>query len=295
MDGGAMRMNVTNLRSFLAVAEYGGFTAAAERLGVAQPTLTRQVRELEDRHGVQLFERSTRHVRLTQAGEDLYAIARRAFSELETAERFLADRSRRKINIFSVRNERLPALIAAIHGHLHAPDVAVTQMSSGGVYDGLLSGDCDIGLLTVPDGATDVDALEIGRYPVIAYLSPSHLLRSRQRLCLHDLEGQRVAIGTRATQTRRTFDRELARHKVQCATIQEVDDYDVLYAMAQAGYAVGIAGSTGRTDPREREAIGFEEEGMAQALHIAAPRREKRTPVGNALFELAKPLLLADS
>ncbi|MFF0537708.1 LysR family transcriptional regulator [Streptomyces coelicoflavus] len=69
----AQRMNVElrHLRCFLAVAEEGGFTAAAHRLHLAQPTLTRNIRTLEESLGVRLFERTTRRTELTGKGEAL--------------------------------------------------------------------------------------------------------------------------------------------------------------------------------------------------------------------------------
>jgi DNA-binding transcriptional LysR family regulator len=63
------------LRCFVAVAEELNFRRAAERLNMTQPPLSRQIRLLEDRVGVTLFERTNRRVRLTSAGEDFFANA----------------------------------------------------------------------------------------------------------------------------------------------------------------------------------------------------------------------------
>ena len=68
-------MRLTQLRSFLAVAQAGGFTAAARLLHVSQPTLTSQVRLLESQYGVELFHRIGRGVTLTETGQRLLAVA----------------------------------------------------------------------------------------------------------------------------------------------------------------------------------------------------------------------------
>ena len=69
-------MDLRQVRYFVAVAEERNFTRAAERLHVAQPPVTRQVQQLEEMLGVQLIERGSRPVKLTEAGEFFLAHAR---------------------------------------------------------------------------------------------------------------------------------------------------------------------------------------------------------------------------
>ena len=66
-----MNINLRQLRAFVSIGRLGSFTKAAEALHATQPALSAQIRELEEALGVKLFDRSTRSVTLTQAGEDL--------------------------------------------------------------------------------------------------------------------------------------------------------------------------------------------------------------------------------
>src|SRR5262245_65782791 len=66
-----MNINLRQLRAFVSIGRLGSFTRAAEALHATQPALSAQIRELEESLGVKLFDRSTRSVTLTQAGEDL--------------------------------------------------------------------------------------------------------------------------------------------------------------------------------------------------------------------------------
>src|SRR5688500_206226 len=80
-------MRLTQLRSFHAVARAGGFTGAARLLHISQPTVTTQVRMLEEKYGIELFYRRGHVVRLTPLGEQLFEIAQKVFAlESETVQ-----------------------------------------------------------------------------------------------------------------------------------------------------------------------------------------------------------------
>src|SRR5690348_4907207 len=78
-------MDLRRLRYFIGVAEHGGFHRAAAQLNIAQPALTRQIRELEEELGVALLIRSTHGVKLSPAGEVLLSEARRLLPQIELA------------------------------------------------------------------------------------------------------------------------------------------------------------------------------------------------------------------
>lgn len=79
----AKRENYNDLYLFMQVVREGSFTAAAQRLGLAQSGVSRAVRELEERLGVQLLVRTTRRLSLTQAGEQLYHNVESGFDALD--------------------------------------------------------------------------------------------------------------------------------------------------------------------------------------------------------------------
>jgi DNA-binding transcriptional LysR family regulator len=78
-------MSLAQIRTFVAVAEEGNVTRAARRLGLSQPPVTRQVRDLEAELGAPLFERTARGVRLLPAGDVFLAHARRVLREVDAA------------------------------------------------------------------------------------------------------------------------------------------------------------------------------------------------------------------
>ena len=82
-----MNVTIKQLQAFLAVVEYGSFTRAAERLRLAQPALSRGIRELERQLAVRLFDRTTRRVELTEAGREFGAAAHKLMGDLDLAVR----------------------------------------------------------------------------------------------------------------------------------------------------------------------------------------------------------------
>lgn len=114
-------MELRQLVYFDAIIRHGGFTRAAEQLHVAQPAVSAQIRRLETELGVTLLERTTRRVRLTQAGELLLGRARRALGELDGARADLAEladvlRGRVRIGALQATGPfDLPAALAGFH------------------------------------------------------------------------------------------------------------------------------------------------------------------------------------
>ena len=129
-------MNHAQLKAFHAVARNGGFSSAARALGVTQPTLTVQVRALEDGYRVALFHRRGRRVTLTRAGEELYTIAQRYFSVEREAEEFLraeGSLSRGRIAIAADGPFHVMPLIGAI------PDIEGAYVATGHNCWGMLN------------------------------------------------------------------------------------------------------------------------------------------------------------
>lgn len=154
-----------------------------------------------------------------------------------------------------------------------------------------MSQSCDFGFLTLPQTTDELDFVEIGTYPVIAFLRDGHPWSRMGSISIEQLDGQPIVIGTRSTQTRRTFDREVARYGVKVSSIQEVDDFEVVLTMAKAGRGIGIVGGTGTMDIREAEALRFREPSMSQVLHFAVATSSKRSRIADCLFRLANELL----
>jgi DNA-binding transcriptional LysR family regulator len=188
-------METRELRYFVAVAEELHFGRAAERLGMAQPPLSRAIQRLERRLGVDLLDRTSRRVGLTAAGEVLLAEARAALERVAAAERRTRRAGQRGLAVV-VKPSGDGGLLAGVLAAYEAdPDAVPAEMLMCGMGEqaGLLrAGRGDVALLHVTQ-RTDLAGLDSHELLVerqVAVLPTGHPLAARAALRLADLAGE---------------------------------------------------------------------------------------------------------
>ena len=189
-------VELRHLRYFIAVAEELNFSRAAERLHMAQPPLSAAIRSLERDLGVELFHRTTREVRLTDAGRAFLAGARRTLAD---ADRAAEDAKRaaagalgrlRIAYSWSTRFETLPALGRAFRaGH---PDVELLaqEMWNARMPPAFGNGSIDIALSLCPEIAAELDLAPIRSERLVALLPEAHPLAGEREIALSALANE---------------------------------------------------------------------------------------------------------
>ncbi len=201
------RVELRHLRYFVAVGEALSFSRAATRLRVAQPALSRQIRDLEAELGVILFERGSRGVRLTPAGQvftsEARAVLERAAQAVEAA-RMAARGERGELHLGYAPSPTVQLLPRALDAFQQsAPQVAVRlhDLSSAEMIEGLRRRTLALALLVHP-GPERLAGLrfeELARYPFRLAVGPRHpLARSRGRVALGRLAGEPLHVYGRA-------------------------------------------------------------------------------------------------
>ena len=198
-------LETRQLRYFVAVAEELNFGRAAERLGMAQPPLSRAIRELERQLGVSLLERTTRRVQLTPSGEVLLRDARTALDAVSAAGRRAQHAGERTPQLrlalkADVDGGLLPRILEAYEAQDTGRPVAFVLGRYGEQAAALRDGRADVALVLDPDGVRGVDFEPLISEPFLLAVSAADPLAAYSEVCLADLAGRTVPGGEPADQ-----------------------------------------------------------------------------------------------
>jgi len=190
-------MELRHLRYFIAVAEQGSLlTAAQRRLNTSQPSLSRQIRDLESEVGVQLFERQARGVVLTDAGRVFLDHARLALLQVEAAiegARRTAEPKRPTLAMgFLVGLEVtwLPHLLRMIREEAPETEITLCSLSSPELALALMRGKLDMAFLRPEKQSLGLSFKLLAKEPILAVLPASHRLASRKKIRPEDLASE---------------------------------------------------------------------------------------------------------
>jgi DNA-binding transcriptional LysR family regulator len=240
-------MELRQLQLFLAAAEEGSITAAAKRMHLTQPALSRQVKALEEELGVELFTRGAHSINLTPAGTVLREEARKL---LERADRVIKQ-VRTTAEGEPLRIGYAPSLAGSLLGHalerfsqIH-PRVRVqlSDCSSAELRDGLIQGNLDV-VVTVPwDGDTQsVRWTTIRRHRMGLAIPETHPLAKKKKIPLADLDGQKLLLYSRADYPEywQAVTRLFRDNGLQAKVAGEFDGVTSLAAALAAGLGVAF-------------------------------------------------------
>jgi LysR family transcriptional regulator, hca operon transcriptional activator len=191
------RMELRHLRYFVAVAEEKSITVAAtRRLRTAQPSLSRQLRELEAEVGAELMTRSARGIELTAAGKVFLDHARLALAQVEAA----ASAAQRAAHpeertlalgfLSGCEPDWLPGVMHVMREELPRIEVTISSKHSPQLADGLATGKLDAAFLRPEERYPDLVYKVLVREPLIVILPSDHRLASQEAIGLQDLAGE---------------------------------------------------------------------------------------------------------
>ncbi|MBN3794109.1 LysR family transcriptional regulator [Burkholderia sp. Ac-20392] len=237
-------MNFTHLAAFLAVVEAGSVTGASARLHVSQPALTREIRELEERVGVTLFDRLPRGMSPTEAGRLLADYAVRIFSLSDEAEAVLDEFSglvRGNLKLAASRtigSYLLPPVLQAYCQQYKNVSIDVMEMNTEQVEASVLAYDRQLGFVEGPYDTASFDSVLFGQDPLIPVAAPSHPLARKRKIGIDEIERHDVLSREPGSGTRNAVEAAFARCGLEFSPRLSVGSAEAMNRLLVQGTAI---------------------------------------------------------
>ncbi|MDR2214449.1 MAG: LysR family transcriptional regulator [Nevskiaceae bacterium] len=193
-------LKLKDLRYLVAVADTRHFGRAAERCFVSQPTLSAQLKKLEDYLGVQLIERHPRRITLTEAGAQVVSHARRmleASDEIVALTQMQRDPLVGRLRLAllpTIGPYLLPLVAPRIRRKLPRLDLLLYEYQTGPMLERLQSGDIDVGILALPVPTEGMQQRELYEEPFVVAAPEHNELAKRKSVKISDLDGQTLLL-----------------------------------------------------------------------------------------------------
>lgn len=245
-------MELRHLKYFVTVAEELHFGRAAARLQMTQPPLSKQIRELEEEMGVQLFKRTKRHVELTTAGAFFLPEARQVITQLdqaiETAQRAERGELGRLVIGFvgSATYNILPELIREYRKKFPDVSIALHELSTPDQVRELTADRIDVGLLHPPIGSSLIDTFPVQIGHSALSLPRHHRLADKAKITIQDLKDEPFIVVSRDIWPG-LYDEFLSLFQNAGFTpriVQEATEYQMVVGLVSAGIGIGVVPAT---------------------------------------------------
>lgn len=285
-------MDLKALRYFVALAEERHFGRAADRLGIAQPSLTQQMQRLESELGVPLLDRSQRRVQLTAAGAVLLDEGRRVLRQAERAVALTERAGRGEVGrlVLGVAESAsyaiLPELLRAYRRDYPDVDLAVRMMNTAAQVAAVRSGEIDAGLARMPVDTEGLAARTIRVDPVAVLLPEGHRLAGSAAVALRELAGEPLVIYPAAPRTSWVdFMLSVFREAgVEPGPVEEASDTFTAMALVAAGLGITLVPGTAGLFARPGVVWRPLAEPAPRTRLVVLHSRERPTPTVDALL-----------
>ena len=275
-------MDLRHLRYFLAVAEERGFVRAAERLRLAQPALSRQIRDLERELGVQLVARNHRSFRITPAGESVVLAARgireeiaQALERTQSASRGQAGRCSVCAGMVATWTGLIAELMSTVARDYPLLELGVSEGKGPVQWLAIQSGRADLGIgVKPPRSFADLESRQlVVHYFDAALVASSHRLAGRESLRLSDLATEPIVAAGDLEADHRRMCEEIAARVSPPTPIYDTDSVADAFALIAAGQAwVPFMRSLAVWVPPELAVIPVEDLHGPMSLHVISKR-----------------------
>ncbi|WP_406090343.1 LysR family transcriptional regulator [Streptomyces sp. NBC_01013] len=291
-------MELRQLEHFVAVAQEQHFTRAAERVAVSQSGLSASVRALEQELRTPLFSRTTRSVRLTEAGRALLVEAERTLAGARAAKEAVDAVRGLLRGTLSVGVEQcvaglnLPRLLAAFHREHPHMEIRLRQEGTTNLVDGVADGRLDIAFAAMvsPVGWRG-ELVPLAREPMVLLCAPGHRLAAADRVGWDELAGEAFIDFHPDFGPRRAADGAFAASRVRRTVALEVNDVHSLLELVREGLGIAVVPHHFSRKPEAGRLAAVALDGADQPYYesvVVLPAAQTMSPGARALMALVR-------
>jgi DNA-binding transcriptional LysR family regulator len=239
-------MHIETLRIFCDLAALESFSKTAEKHLLSQSAVSQQLAQLELAHKCQLVNRKKRPIELTKEGRLLYQAAKDIidrYEQLTSDLNALKSSATSRINvaaIFSIGMHALPEYVKKFLTSYPDVNVHIEYFSADKIYELVLAGDIDIGLVAVPKRDKRLNMYDFEDEPLVLVCSPSHPLAGSSQVDIHKVQFERFIAFEKDVPTRVWIDGILRRYNITVRPVMEFDNIETVKRAVEINCGISI-------------------------------------------------------
>jgi len=243
-------MHIETLKIFCDLAELLSFSRTAEKHLLSQSAVSQQLAQLELTHKCQLIDRKKRPIELTKEGQLFYQAARDMldrYEQLKSQLNALKSSAGSRINvaaIFSIGMHALPNYVKKFMVNYPKVNVHIEYLDAGRIYELVLAGDIDIGLVAVPRREKRLNVYDFQNEPLVLVCSPKHPLADESQIDIHRIQFERFISFEKNVPTRIWIDNILQRYSIVIQPVMEFDNIETIKRAVEINSGVSILPKT---------------------------------------------------
>ncbi len=274
-------MRYVQIRAFHYVAICGGFSRAADALFLTQPAISDQVRKLEAENDVRLFDRHSKKVVLTAAGEKLLQITRRMFEAEESVADFLSESrvlSAGQLNIMADSVHHITDILKVFRTRYPEVFISLQVGNTEAILHSLEQYDCDIGVLGELPKSQEYCALRLNSTPIVAFVAKRSKLITKARITLKELASLPLVLRERGSKTRAKLEEVTSAAGIDLNAIIETEGREAVREIVASDGRVGVVSEAefGSGDGLRKVPISGRKMIMDEAIVFLRERKDSK-------------------
>lgn len=290
-------MHIETLKIFCDLSELLSFSKTAEKHFLSQSAVSQQLAQLELAHKCELISRKKRPIELTKEGQLFYKAAKEILDRYEQMKSELAalkSSSVSRINvaaIFSIGMYALPDYVKKFMVNYPNVNVHIEYLSAEKIYEQVLSGEVDIGLVALPRRDKRLDVYDFEDEPLVLVCSPKHPLAGESQIDIHRVQFERFISFEKNVPTRVWIDNILQRYNIIVRPAMEFDNTETIKRAVEINSGISILPQTTVVQELGNgtlKAIPFSNERLVRPTGVVVRKNKILSQAGRYLIELLR-------